>query len=176
MHLLRQIYRSIVGDRMALFGLAVLVMFSIMAVFAPEIAPFDPQEIIMDPETGQAVKYHPPSGRYLFGTNNLARDVFSQVVHGTRIALAVSFVSALVVTVVGTTVGLLAGYYRGWLDDLLMRIVDVAYGIPFVPFAILLVGLMRPSTANIILAMALLMWRGGGGVGGGGGGGGGEET
>jgi peptide/nickel transport system permease protein len=159
MHLLRQIYRSIVGDRMALFGLAVLVMFSIMAVFAPEIAPFDPQEIIMDPETGQAVKYHPPSGRYLFGTNNLARDVFSQVVHGTRIALAVSFVSALVVTVVGTTVGLLAGYYRGWLDDLLMRIVDVAYGIPFVPFAILLVGLMRPSTANIILAMALLMWR-----------------
>jgi peptide/nickel transport system permease protein len=153
------VLRAILTDRLALFGVVVLLTYTTMAFFAPVIAPYDPNEILADPETGLTLRFQPPSLQYPFGTNNLARDIFSQVVYGSRVALIVGFVSAIAVTLIGANVGLLAGYFGGWIDDLLMRIVDVAYSIPFEPFAILLVALIRPSITNLILAMALIMWR-----------------
>lgn len=157
---LKMVFRAIVADRLALFGSIVILVFITMAVFAPVIAPYDPNEIIVDPETGLTLKFEPPSTKFLFGTNNLARDIFSQVVYGSRVALLVGFLSALSVTIVGANVGLLSGYYGGRVDNLLMRIVDITYSIPFEPFAILLVGLMGPSILNLVLAMTLIMWRG----------------
>lgn len=157
---LKMVFRAIVTDRLALFGSIVILVFITMAVFAPVIAPYDPNEIIADPETGLTLKFEPPSTKFLFGTNNLARDIFSQVVYGSRVALLVGLLSALSVTIVGANVGLLSGYYGGRVDNLLMRIVDITYSIPFEPFAILLVGLMGPSILNLVLAMTLIMWRG----------------
>lgn len=159
MSLLKPIYRAILADKLAVFGVIVLTIFVIMALFAPQIAPYDPNEIISDPDTGLTLKFEPPSSQFLFGTNNLARDIFSQVVYGSQVALLVGFLSALSVTLVGANVGLLAGYFGGWLDDLLMRVVDVTYSIPFEPFAILLVGLMGPSVFNLVVAMTLIQWR-----------------
>lgn len=153
------VLRAILTDKLALFGLTVLLIYTIMAAFAPAIAPYDPKEILTDPQTGVTAKFIPPSSEYLFGTNNLARDIFSQVVFGSRVALIVGFVSALAVTFIGTNVGLLAGYFGGRTDAFLMRVVDVAYAIPFEPFAILLVALLNPSITNLILAMAIIMWR-----------------
>ena len=153
------VLRAIAADKLALFGVVILLIYMIMALFAPTIALYDPQEILVDPETGLTAKFVPPSLAHPFGTNNLARDIFSQVVFGSRVALIVGFVSALAVTFIGANVGLLAGYYGGRIDDLLMRVVDVAYSVPFEPFAILLVALLRPSIANLILAMAVVMWR-----------------
>lgn len=157
---LKPIARAIFQDRLALFGVIVLSIFLVMALFAPVIAPYDPNEIITDPETGLTLRFQPPSPRFLFGTNNLARDIFSQVVYGSQVALLVGFLSALSVTFVGSNVGLLAGYYGGRVDQLLMRLVDITYSIPFEPFAILLVGLLGPSIINLVLAMTLIMWRG----------------
>lgn len=151
--------RAIVTDRLAVIGVIVVLIFVLLAVLAPVIAPYDPNTIIQDPETGLTLRYQPPSLRFLFGTNNLARDIFSQVVYGSQVALVVGFLSALSVTIVGANVGLLAGYFGGRADDFLMRLVDISYSIPFEPFAILLVGLMGPSILNLVLAMTLIMWR-----------------
>lgn len=156
---LRPVVRAIASDRLALFGVAVILIFVILAVFAPVIAPHDPNEILVG-DNGLTAKYQPPSALYPFGTNNLGRDIFSQVVYGSQVALLVGFLSALSVTIIGANVGLVAGYFGGRIDDALMRLVDVCYSIPFEPFAILLVGVLGPSVFNLVLVMTLIMWRG----------------
>lgn len=104
-------------------------------------------------------KLAPPSAEHWFGTDHLGRDLYSQNVYGSRIALLVGFLGASLVVLIGANVGLLAGYYRGRTDTVLMRIVDVMYGIPFEPFAMILVLLFDPSLLIVILAISLLTWR-----------------
>lgn len=145
-------------DRLAAVGLVILIFFALVAVFAPWIAPHDPTEVLTTSE-GRVAFLHPPSREFLFGTTNLGRDVFSQVVLGTRVALIVGLLTAVLVTIVGTLAGLLAGYFGGWVDDVSMRAVDVAYALPFEPFIIALVGILRPSIWNVILGITLITWR-----------------
>ncbi len=104
-------------------------------------------------------KLAPPSARHWFGTDHLGRDLFSQNVFGSRVALIVGFIGALLVVLIGTNIGLVAGYYGGRTDMLLMRFVDVMYGIPFEPFAMILVLLFDPSLTIVIVAVSLLTWR-----------------
>lgn len=104
-------------------------------------------------------KLAPPSGQHWFGTDHLGRDLYSQNVYGSRIALLVGFLGALLVVLIGTNVGLFAGYFRGRTDNILMRTVDVMYGIPFEPFAMILVLLFDPSLTIVIVAVSLLTWR-----------------
>jgi peptide/nickel transport system permease protein len=104
-------------------------------------------------------KLAPPSSQHWFGTDHLGRDLYSQNVYGSRIALLVGFLGATLVVLIGTNVGLFAGYFRGRTDSVLMRIVDVMYGIPFEPFAMILVLLFDPSLTIVILAISLLTWR-----------------
>lgn len=146
------------GDRLGLFGLAVFAGFLLMAVFASWIAPYDPVEILYK-SPGVVARLEPPSVKYLFGTTDLGRDIFSQVVYGSRAAILVGVLSAVLISVIGTAVGLLAGYYGGRVDSLLMRAVDLAYGIPFLPFAIVLVALLGPGFWNVVVAIVLLLWR-----------------
>ncbi len=100
-----------------------------------------------------------PSPEHYFGTTHNGRDIYSQVIHGSRTALVVGFVAALMVTVIGTNVGLFSGYVRGRTDNVLMRIVDIMYALPLEPFAMVLVLLGRPGIHIIILAVGLLTWR-----------------
>lgn len=104
-------------------------------------------------------KLAPPSARHWFGTDHLGRDLYSQNVYGSRIALLVGFLGALLVVLIGTNVGLFAGYFGGRTDTILMRTVDVMYGIPFEPFAMILVLLFDPSLTIVIVAVSLLTWR-----------------
>lgn len=101
----------------------------------------------------------PPSRDHIFGTTHLGRDIFSQTVHGSRTALLVAALASLVVSIIGVNVGLVAGYYRGRTDDILMRIVDIMYALPFEPFAMILVLIFNPSIWIVILAVGLLTWR-----------------
>lgn len=155
---LRLFLENIRRDKLALIGLIILIIFFLVAIFAEQIAPYDINEHHRD-ENGKLKRLQPPSSEHWFGTTDVARDVFSQVVMGTRTALIVGSLAALLVTFVGTTIGIISGYFSGWIDNLMMRIVDIFYAIPFIPFVIVLVALLKPSLWNIILAVSLLTWR-----------------
>lgn len=144
-------------DRMALFGMIIYIFFILIAIFAPLIAPFGPLEVVQ--EDGIWLANEKPSARFILGTTNLGRDIFSQLLFGTRTALLVGFSAAIAVAVIGTVVGLVAGYYGGWIETILMRLADIAFGIPFLPFIIVLVAFLQPNIWNIVTAMALLLWR-----------------
>lgn len=144
-------------DRLALTGAILYAIFILLAIFAPVIAPYGPQEVIQ--REGVFLADQQPSGRFLLGTTNLGRDIFSQLVYGSRTALLVGFCAAIAVALIGTLVGLIAGYYGRWVEALLMRLADVAFGIPFLPFVIVLVAFLEPSIWNVVFAMALLLWR-----------------
>jgi ABC-type dipeptide/oligopeptide/nickel transport system permease subunit len=101
----------------------------------------------------------PPTRDHLFGTTHLGRDIFTQTVYGSRTALLVAILASLVVSFIGVNVGLVAGYFRGKTDDILMRIVDIMYALPFEPFAMILVLIFNPSIWIVILAVGLLTWR-----------------
>lgn len=146
------------GERMAQFGIVILMTFACVGLFAPYLAPHDPAEINMDGE-GEVLRLTPPSSDHLFGTTNLGRDVFSQVIVSARVSLLVGLTAAVVATFIGANVALIAGYYGGILDELLMRLVDIAYGLPFLPFVIALVFIFGSSIYNIIIVISLLMWR-----------------
>jgi peptide/nickel transport system permease protein len=144
-------------DWMALAGLIILVFFFVVAIFAPLIAPYGPLEVIQ--EDGFWLSDEPPSLEYPLGTTNLGRDIFSQLVYGSRTALLVGFSAAIAVAIIGTIIGLISGYFGGWVDTILMRLADVAFGIPFLPFIIVLAAFLQPSIWNVVLAMAALLWR-----------------
>ncbi|HET9903111.1 MAG TPA: ABC transporter permease [Xanthobacteraceae bacterium] len=150
--------RLLGSDRMALAAWCVLVFFLFLALFGPAIAPHNPIESNYD-ANGALVRLKPPSAQYWLGTTNLGQDVLSQVIAGARIPIMVGVISAVFVVFIGTNVGLIAGYFGRHVDDVLMRITDIAYGIPFIPFAIVLISITGIGITNIILAITLLLWR-----------------
>jgi len=122
------------------------------------LAPYSPTRTQHD-ANNQVLRLDPPSVAHWLGTTNYGVDVLSQLIYGSRIVLIVGVTCALFIGVIGTNIGLLAGYYRGRIDTLLMRLTDLAFGIPFLPFAVVLVTLLRPSLWNTIIAISVLMWR-----------------
>lgn len=144
-------------DRFALAGVIIYAILILVAIFAPLIAPYDPHAVME--ENGIWLTNQPPSSRFWLGTTNIGRDIYSQLIYGTRPALLVGFSAAFIVVLIGTIVGLISGYFGGWVDTLLMRLTDVAFGIPFIPFVIVLVAFLGPSIWNIVLSMGLLLWR-----------------
>jgi len=145
-------------DRVGLVAAVVLTFFIFLAVAGPYIAPYPPNETIYL-ANGMQARLLSPSLKHPFGTTNMGQDVFSQTIVGARIAVFIGFISALFIVMIGANVGLIAGYFGKSVDDFLMRVTDVAYGIPFIPFAIVLVTLLGVGTMNIILAITTLMWR-----------------
>jgi peptide/nickel transport system permease protein len=141
-----------------LISLIILVIFILVAVFAPVVAPYGAFDVAYE-GAHQVVRLSPPTLANLFGTTNWGMDVFSEVVWGTRVALLVGLVSAVASAILGTIVGLAAGYFGGWVDDLLMRATDIAFAIPFLPFAMVVISMARPSLALVILLIVIFQWR-----------------
>lgn len=148
-----------VGDPFALAGLGIYILFILTALCAPLIAPYDPTEILYTADYDLASDLMPGQEGHILGTTSLGRDIFSQIVWGARSALLVGFTAAFMVAFIGSIVGLLAGYFGGWVDALLMRLADVAFGIPFLPFVIVISAFSEPSIWNTVIAMALVLWR-----------------
>ena len=144
-------------DPFAFAGVLIYVLFAAVALFADQLASADPMEILFTP-AGKVAANLPPGAGFPLGTTNLGRDVYSQLVYGTRSALAVGLSAAIIVAIVGTFVGLVAGYFGGTVDSLLMRIADMALSLPFLPFVIVLTGFLGASTSNIVFAVAVLLW------------------
>ncbi|MHA6729504.1 ABC transporter permease [Devosia sp. A369] len=147
-------------DRFAAVGLVIFAIFVLLAIFGPWLAPYGPFEVSLS-EAGRLRRLEPPSADHWFGTTGYGMDVLSQMLHGCGIALRIGLVAALAVSVISTIVGVVAGYFGGWIDDVLMRITDVVLSIPTLPFAIVAVAMLGPSVDNIILVITLLFWRNG---------------
>jgi len=153
---LAPVFEMLRRDRFALTGVIIYAVIAVVAVLAPVLAPHDPHAVME--EDGIWLTNEKPSRDFLLGTTNIGRDIFSQLIYGARPALVVGFTAAFFVVFIGTIVGLVAGYFGGWVDTTLMRITDIAFGIPFLPFVIVLVAFLQPSIWNIVLAMAILLW------------------
>ena len=140
---------AVVGG--AIYGIIVLV-----AIFARSLEPYPPNAIL---KVGARVaRYLPISAAHWLGTTSSGRDVLSQVIHGTRAALAVGLSAALAVVAIGTLLGLLAGYLGGWTDRVVSWLADVVLGLPFLPFMLILAALTRPGTGVVIFTVAALLW------------------
>jgi len=155
--LLRRLAAMPLRDPFAFAGIAIYVFFLLVAIFADQLAPNAPLEILFT-TSGKLAANVPPGAEFWLGTTNLGRDIYAELIHGTRSALAVGLSAAIVVASVGTIVGLIAGYFGGTVDSILMRIADMALSLPFLPFVIVLTGFMGASTGNIVLAVAVLLW------------------
>jgi len=158
MELLKDMMKALKKDKVGMTGLGIFVFFIVIAILSPIISPYDPMELNFD-QDGNLKRLEPPSWEHLFGTTRMGRDVFSQMIIGSRIALIVGVLSALCVVFIGTNIGLISGYFGGKIDNFIMRIVDIIYGIPFLPFALILVAILGPGIKNIILAIVLITWR-----------------
>ncbi|ACL16096.1 ABC transporter permease [Methanosphaerula palustris] len=124
-------------------------MYCAVALFAPVIAPFDPLA------SSDLPLVH-PDATHLLGTNDLAQDIFSMLIWGTRATLILGFLGAVVSTALGTTVGIVTGYYRGWTDEVIMRILDVIMTIPSFPLLLLLTFFFSPGIYLTAVIMGLL--------------------
>lgn len=150
----REAWRQFRRNRMALAGLIVLVLMGIMAIIGPHLNGFDyrTQDLYN--------MYAPPSAEHWLGTDVLGRDVFTRLWYGARISLLIGIFSAALDLLIGAVYGGISGYFGGTVDDVMMRIVDILYGIPYLLIVILLMVVMGPGFWTIILAMGLTGWVG----------------
>ena len=144
-------------DPFAVVGVTIYVVFTLVALLADVIATHDPMEIQFL-STGKLAANVRPGAEFLLGTTNLGRDIFSQLIYGTRSALLVGLSAAFVVATLGTVGGLVSGYFGGRIDMVMMRISEIALALPFLPFVIVLAGFLGASVSNVVLAVALLLW------------------
>jgi len=127
-----------------------------VALFAPVLAPRDPQAFNLD-ERGLPVRMQAPSATFLLGTDPLGRDVLSRIVYGARVSLIVGFASVMIGTLLGTALGLVSGYWEGRLDQLIQRGVDTAMAIPGIVLALAVMSVLGQSLTNIILVIGLVI-------------------
>lgn len=146
----RKTLPAILGSRRAVAGLAILVILVLIGLLAPWIAPHSPETI----ETQRVLG--PPSLSHPFGSDALGRDVLSRVFYAYRTSLAVAILSVLVSVVVGVPLGLLAGYYRRWVEALIMRPLDMLLALPALLLAIALIAIVGPGFWIVLVAIALI--------------------
>ena len=140
--------------RGALLGLAVLVTFSFMAVFAPWVTWHDHHYTDLD-----AIRAS-PSFSHILGTDASGRDVFARLVYAARVSLSVGLISATIASIIGATIGMVSGYVGGWVDNLLMRFTEVVMTFPTFFALIILVSVVGPSVLNLMIIMGVLGWEG----------------
>ena len=147
--------RRYARNRAAVAGLLVLLLILIMAASANVLFPEDPWEMVAQP-----LLWPGQDGEYPLGSDLLGRDLMSGLFHGARVSLLFGFSATLAALVIGVAVGAVAGYYRGWADEVLMRITELFQTVPPFILAIVLVAILTPSANTIVLAIAIVSWPG----------------
>jgi peptide/nickel transport system permease protein len=137
-------------NRLALAGLGIVVLFIFIAIIAPWIAPYSYKEQIL------TERMQPPSSKHWFGTDDFGRDIFTRILYGARISLWVGFFSVLGSVVIGTLLGIIAGYYGRWVDGIISRIFDIMLAFPSILLAIAVVSILGPSLQNALIAIAVI--------------------
>jgi len=147
-------WRYFKKNKLAVGGLAVIVITFLIAGSASLMAPHDPGK------TDVSLKLQPPSSQHVLGTDQLGRDIFSRMLYGSRISLSVGFVAVAISILIGIFVGALAGYYGGWVDSLLMRFVDIMICFPSFFLILTVVALLGPSLLKVMFVIGITSWMG----------------
>jgi peptide/nickel transport system permease protein len=141
---------DLLRNRSAAVGLLITVMVLLVAILGPGLAPYDPiAPMPLDRLKG-------PSAAHYFGTDSLGRDIFSRVIHGARISVMIGLISVTISLIPGTLLGLLAGYFGGWLDSLIMRLMDMLLAFPAILLAIFITAILGPSLPNTMIAVGIV--------------------
>jgi peptide/nickel transport system permease protein len=148
-----QFFHLLVGHSMGRIGAFLITFVLIAALFAPYLGTVDPQA------SGQREDIlNAPSAAHWLGTDDLGRDVWSQIIFGSRVSLAIGLLTAFVTVVTGTLIGLIAGYYGGLIEEVLIRIIDFFMMLPVLPLMIILAAVLGPNLWNIILVISVVSW------------------
>jgi len=159
--MLAMTWRQFKQHHPALIGTILIILFALTAIFASIISPYDPETSNLD------TRMQSPSAAHLAGTDELGRDLFTRLLYGSRISLAIGVLSMALAVSVGTAIGAVAGFYGGWVDNLLMRVTDVFLAFPRLFVLILLTTILRQlnlprlpasSFVPIVLVIGLLSW------------------
>jgi peptide/nickel transport system permease protein len=154
---LRGLWQRLGRSKIGVFGLVLLLLAIFMAVFAAYLAPYDPYAPV---KVNIDDIYAPPSPEHLLGTDDAAKDVLSNFIYGSRVSLIVGFFASFISIFIGGVIGIVAGFYGGRTETVLMRFTDIMLVIPDLPLAVVLVALTKPSLMNIIFVIGIIGWTG----------------
>ena len=144
-------YRVFLNRGVVVFGMIIIALFIIAAIFSPLLAPYDPNKLDMNNALEQ------PSAAHWLGTDSLGRDTLSRTIYGTRVSLIIGLVVVILASIVGMALGLVAGYFGGWTYTIIMRLVDTLMAFPMLILALLIASLLGQGINNVIMALAFTM-------------------
>lgn len=150
----KSLFKKALSNPLAFAGFIIILLVFLLAMLAPFIAPYDPNDINV-----KAILLE-PSMQHWMGTDGLGRDVLSRMLHGGRISLLVGLVAVGISTAIGILLGAIAGFYRGWIDAFIMRLVDVMLSIPSFFLILAVIAFLTPSIINIMIVIGLTSWMG----------------
>lgn len=150
----KRFFSIIFTNTLAKAGFVIIAGIFVLAILAPWLAPYDPDAINV-----KAILLSPSAAHWM-GTDGLGRDVLSRMLYGGRISLLVGFVAVGISTLIGVLLGALAGYYRGWVDTLIMRLVDIMLSIPSFFLILAVIAFLTPSIWNVMIVIGLTSWMG----------------
>lgn len=145
----RRARREFMQNRFAVVGATIVILIVVAAALAPVLAIHEPNRQSL------LARMSPPSSEYWLGTDELGRDEFSRLLYGARVSLFIAFLGTAGGVILGTVIGLISGYFGGWVDTLAMRLIDVLYAFPGILLAILIVAIMGPGLFNLIIALTI---------------------
>lgn len=146
---LKDIFNSMKKSKLAMFGLIIIILLVLTAIFADVIAPYDYSTMDLKNQ------FNSPSRDHIFGTDNHGRDIFSRIIYGSRISLKVGFISVGIALIAGVSIGAAAGFYGGKIDNFLMRLIDVIQSLPDILLAIAIMAVLGPGLGNLMIAVGI---------------------
>lgn len=151
---MKNIFIKLIKNKFAVIGLTIILLLIIVALFAPVISSYTPSQQNLF-ERLQAPSFH-----HIFGTDDLGRDVFTRMIFGARISLAVGFISVFIILVIGTLLGIISGYYGGKIDYIIMRFTDIVLCFPTFFLIILVIAFIEPNIYNVMIVIGVTSWPG----------------
>ncbi|MDD5680268.1 MAG: ABC transporter permease [Candidatus Omnitrophica bacterium] len=148
--------KEIFKNKQILFGLVVIILMYAIAIFAPLIATHDPNALNLDPKE----RLLPPSKAHLLGTDDLGRDLYSRMAYGARISLSIGFIAVVIMLLIGVVLGAVAGYHGGWIDSLIMRIIEVMMCFPSFYLILMILAFLGPSIVYVMVVIGITSWMG----------------
>lgn len=145
----KDIFHRMKKNKLAMFGLVIIIILVLTAIFADLIAPYGYETNNLENQFAK------PSKEHLFGTDELGRDIFSRIVYGSRISLQVGFISVGIALILGVLIGSIAGFYGGKVDMILMRFIDILQALPDILMAIAIMAVLEPGLSNLMIAVGL---------------------